>query len=314
MVDPYVLALAPVLVPKVWGGYRLAPMVGESVSEPIGELWTMSAHAVHPTEVLNGELAGKKLDQILPELYFWGVPDPFPVLVKFLETYEPLSLQVHPDDDTANRLEGYPFGKTEAWYILDANNASVFLGLKKNKQKFIDAIEKGSPDLSKFMNVISPKKGDLIPVPAGMVHASAGSLLFAEVQQNCDITYRMYDFGRDREVHLEKASASIKDTPISYPNIAVEVDCREEGYGLPLKLLWACQAFKMVELDVSRLSSIYTSEHNFESLTVLGGEIALSTERGFIHLKTGHSCLIPKHCSLTLLNENGPAKVLRVTA
>ena len=136
----------------------------------------------------------------------------FPLLVKIIQADERLSVQVHPDDENALRLEGKGFrGKTECWYILDAEEgASLVCGLKKDygREELFTAIKENR--LEEYLNIIPVKKGDFVYIPAGTVHAIGGGFKILEVQQSSDITYRLYDWGRPRELHIEKALASLK--------------------------------------------------------------------------------------------------------
>ena len=137
----------------------------------------------------------------------------YPLLVKIIQANESLSIQVHPDDDSAKLLEGpNSVGKTECWYVLDAEpDASLVYGFKKNfsKEQLKRAIE--DKTLEDYLNIVPVKKGDFIFIPSGTVHAIGKGLRLLEVQQSCDITYRLYDWGRDRELHIEKGLSVIKN-------------------------------------------------------------------------------------------------------
>ena len=138
----------------------------------------------------------------------------YPLLVKIIQANDTLSVQVHPDDKTAVKLEGPDaVGKTECWFVLDAApDAKLISGLNDNysKEQMADAIAQGKTE--SLLNSISVKKGDFIFIPAGTVHAIGGGLRLLEVQQNCNITYRLYDWGRPREIHVEKALTSIVES------------------------------------------------------------------------------------------------------
>ena len=137
----------------------------------------------------------------------------YPLLVKIIQANENLSIQVHPDDDSAKKMEGTSaVGKTECWYVLDATpDASLVYGLKNqySKEQIKEAILNNT--FEDFLNVVPVKKGDFIFIPSGTVHAIGKGLRLLEVQQSCDITYRLYDWGRDRELHVEKGLSVIKN-------------------------------------------------------------------------------------------------------
>lgn len=140
----------------------------------------------------------------------------FPLLVKIIQANDSLSVQVHPNDKNAVKLEGEGnCGKTECWYVLDASDdATLVYGLKPeckklSKEELSNAIKNN--ELEKYLNIVHVKKGDFIYIPAGTVHAIGGGLRLLEVQQSCDLTYRLYDWGRPREVHIEKGLSAINE-------------------------------------------------------------------------------------------------------
>lgn len=136
----------------------------------------------------------------------------YPLLVKVIQANESLSIQVHPDDDFAVKLEGPGNrGKTECWYVLDAApDAKIVYGIKEGFSNDVLAKAIVDKNLEQYLELVPVKKGDFIFIPAGTVHAIGGGLRLMEVQQSCDLTYRLYDWGRDREVHIEKGLAVIK--------------------------------------------------------------------------------------------------------
>lgn len=153
----------------------------------------------------------------------------YPLLVKVIQADDTLSIQVHPDDDLAVKLEGEGNrGKTECWYVLDAApDAKLVYGIKENatKEELAKAIEESK--LDPYLEFVNVKKGDFIFIPAGTVHAIGAGLRLMEVQQSCDLTYRLYDWGRGREVHIEKGLAVIKqEEMIPVAPMPQEFDCK----------------------------------------------------------------------------------------
>lgn len=222
-----VVVFEPILVPKPWGGFELAKLAGSESSELIGELWLYS------------NIPGKTTlgDGLSPEI---------PVLLKILETKTPLSLQVHPTNEVAMELEQRPDGKTEAWYVLGTvGPAKAVLGLKDgaSADNMFMSLERGEFFEDNFLRTFDLSAGDVIPIPAGMIHATDGHLLFFEAQQSSDFTYRIYDYGRGRELHLEKAKKAVID----------HRDVPERGYilGTGRKLLFQSRFFIMEELNFS---------------------------------------------------------------
>ncbi|WP_297428853.1 type I phosphomannose isomerase catalytic subunit [Clostridium sp.] len=194
---------------RIWGGKHLEKFRNNVPEGVIGESWDIACHKNGTGKVENGELKGKTFHEII-ELFGEKLvgtkmdTKEFPLLIKLITADDKLSVQVHPNDEYANRVEK-DSGKTEAWYVVDAEeNASLIVGTKDcDKEKFRKAIEEG--DLDKYLNKIPVKKGDFFFVQSGLVHAICEGVLIAEIQQNSDTTYRVYDYNRGREIHVEKA-------------------------------------------------------------------------------------------------------------
>ena len=205
------LWLRPRLVPRVWGGRRLAAWFGEATEEPVGEAWLV----FDENPVLNGPWAGRPLVEVLDELgpgflgpRAAGAFPHLPFLVKLIEAEAWLSVQVHPDDAYARAHEaksGYS-GKHEAWVVLKAApGARIVYGLKQPVDRATLAEAAKSRRILELLNFVPVEEGDVIYVPAGVIHALGPGLLVLEVQQCSDLTYRLYDYGRGRALHLEKA-------------------------------------------------------------------------------------------------------------
>ena len=214
MTKLYPLLMSPAFDPRPWGTLDLSPIYpNHKCSEKIGEAWLTGDDC----QVSNGPLAGRSLSDISkefgPDLVGTTAPDPhrFPLLLKFLFPAEKLSVQVHPDDETARRF-GEPWGKTECWYVAHARPGSqVALGLKPGvtRARLEAAIHgKQAEDL---LNWIDLEAGDMIYVAGGTVHTLGPGSVLVETQQQSDTTYRLYDYGRPRELHLERGLASIKE-------------------------------------------------------------------------------------------------------
>ena len=192
---------------RIWGFHDLRPWYDRVAdSEPIGEVWLTGDSSI----VATGPYAGKRLDAVFREahesLLGTNAPSPAsPLLIKVLFAQEKLSVQVHPDDALAQEY-GQPRGKTECWYCLAAKpDASVAVGLKPGVT--LEQVEEGirNGTLEESLNVVPVAPGDMIFVDAGTVHAIWPGPILLETQQNCDITYRMYDYGRPRELHVAKS-------------------------------------------------------------------------------------------------------------
>ena len=221
----YPLKFKKVLIPKVWGGRNLQEKLGIELPDDrnFGESWEVSSHKNGMSEVENGYLSGRQLQSLLEEFkqelvgeeIYTKYGNRFPLLIKYLDVNDRLSIQVHPSDEYAlnNHNE---LGKCESWFIMYASDdAKLIMGMKKgiNKEKFLEKTKNN--DFEDLFNVVSVKTGDIIDVIPGSVHASLeGSVIFAEIQENSDITYRIYDFdrldnGKKRELHLDRAAEVI---------------------------------------------------------------------------------------------------------
>jgi mannose-6-phosphate isomerase len=214
MTKLYPLLMSAGFDPRPWGTFDLSPIYpNQKCSEKIGEAWLTGDDC----QVANGPLAGQSLSNLSKEfgadLVGAAAPDPhrFPLLLKFLFPAEKLSVQVHPDDETARRF-GEPWGKTECWYVAHASPGSqVALGLKRGvtRAQFAEAIRGNQAE--GLLNWINLEPGDMIYVAGGTVHTLGPGSVLVETQQQSDTTYRLYDYGRPRELHLERGLASIKE-------------------------------------------------------------------------------------------------------
>ena len=212
MSDLYPFLLIPIFDERPWGVRDLRPVYTRIVKEPIGESWLTWGDSC----IANGPLAGRTLGEIARQCRRELVgsaavfEDRFPLLVKFLFSAEKLSVQVHPDDAGARRV-GQPCGKTECWYVLDARpGAQVAVGLKPRTTlaEFEASIYENRAE--EFLNWIEVHAGDMLYLAAGTVHTIGGGMVLVETQQSSDITYRLYDYGRPRELHIKDGIAAVK--------------------------------------------------------------------------------------------------------
>jgi mannose-6-phosphate isomerase len=210
----YPLLMLPGFDPRPWGGYDLSPIYpNHKFEERIGEAWLTGDDC----KVANGPLKGKTLSQLSEQYQRKLVGDAaqdarrFPLLLKFLFPHEKLSVQVHPDDERARQI-GQPWGKTECWYVAHAKPGSqIAVGLKPGvtTAQLEQAIhDKRAEDLLNWLNVYS---GDMIYVAGGTVHTLGPGSVIVETQQQSDTTYRLYDYGRPRELHLEDGLAAVNE-------------------------------------------------------------------------------------------------------
>lgn len=213
-----VLILEGKSLEKIWGGQRLKSEFAYPIEvENIGEYWAISAMESYPSIVTNGKLKGENLKDIYKnygQLFGNSNDKEFPLLVKIIDAKDDLSIQVHPDDQLAEKIEN-SLGKSECWYILNENESSIIYGIKaKNKEQAIKLIDEEKWD--ELLKEVKVKKDDFFYVPAGTVHAIKKGCLILEIQQASDLTYRLYDYdridknGKKRELHLEKSKEAIR--------------------------------------------------------------------------------------------------------
>jgi mannose-6-phosphate isomerase len=221
----YPLKFKPIFKDKIWGGQKIRTNLGMDFSplKNCGEAWVLSGVDGFQTEVANGFLKGNELnellevylDELVGESVYEKYRNEFPILIKFIDSNDYLSIQVHPDDQLAAK-RNIGNGKTEMWYILDADdNAELISGFsrKMDKTTYLDHLNNKS--LREILNVEKVKKGDVFYIPSGRVHSLGPGLLLAEIQQTSDTTYRIYDWdrvdekGKSRDLHTDLALDAI---------------------------------------------------------------------------------------------------------
>ncbi len=320
----YPLQFNPIFKEKIWGGQRIKNKLGFQLPglNNCGELWSLSGYESEQSEVANGFLEGNSLNELV-EIYMddlVGSPvyekfgDVFPILVKILDAEDWLSIQVHPDDELAQE-RGLLGGKTEMWYILDAEADSKLIAgfsQKVDKEIYMKAIaDKKLPDIMNFEDV---KVGDVFFMPSGRVHALGPGILLAEIQQTSDTTYRIYDWdrvddkGKARELHLEEAMDAIDfqlydnyKTPYNQsPNITSPI--------VDTKF------FTTNLLHLTRnLEKNYVELDSFVILLCIEGQFSYKDELGNSGLiKAGESLLIPALLEKIELYPQGSCKILEV--
>jgi mannose-6-phosphate isomerase len=277
MPELYPLLLRPQFHERVWGARSLTPLYPDlATAAPIGEAWLTG----DACQVANGPLSGGTLAELTrdfgEQLIGESAPQPsrFPLLIKFLFPRDKLSVQVHPDDDGA-RLLGEPCGKTECWYILDTEpGAQIGLGLKSGTTK--DEVERAIREtrMEELLNWIDVHQGEMFYVDAGTVHAIGAGSVIVETQQNSDTTFRLYDYGRPRELHIEKGLRAIKEK--SHAGKVIAGNTMTEKGRFRLKQPWQFQRPRHVPRSVWCLVATHgcgVIEHaGSPAVTVAAGE------------------------------------------
>ena len=293
--NPEPLLLAPSGKDYLWGGNRLKSEYGKNLFlDPLAESWECSVHPDGPSRIDSGSLKGRLLSDVLAEHTEWmgsKVPEGkgFPVLVKFIDAAKDLSVQVHPDDEYARIYEN-DNGKTEMWYVLEAEpGASLACGFSHDvtKEQILNSLKIGT--LSRYLNRTPVYKGDVFFIPPGTVHAIGAGLLIAEIQESSNVTYRVYDYdrvdknGRKRELHVEKA--------LEVMNLNTGADLRQKprkvNYypGCSRELLCRCRYFETELIVVSLGFAFSVTDTSFQILLCVDGEGGISTDEMFRPLR-----------------------------
>lgn len=229
---------------QVWGGDALSKLLGKPAADtPIGESWEVSGLAEHPSRIVSGTFAGQSLPDLWSrrsaDLTGREHPSPvFPLFVKWLDCRELLSVQVHPNDVFARTL-GQVSGKSEAWVVVQAEpTARIYAGLRTGvtRDELVSRLKAGS--VAECLHSFVPKVGDCISLPAGTIHSAGGGVVFAEVQQPSDVTYRLFDWnrvgldGQLRPLHIDLAMQALMwpQGPVS-PTIPLPLKCERGAYG-----------------------------------------------------------------------------------
>ncbi|WEG13377.1 mannose-6-phosphate isomerase, class I [Pullulanibacillus sp. KACC 23026] len=292
------LFLKTVFKERIWGGNKLFTEFGYNIpTDTTGECWGISAHTNGPSEIVNGPLKGKYLDEVWktnPELFGHFPSKEFPLLTKILDARTELSVQVHPDDRYAQKVEKVPYGKSECWYVIKAEpGAEIVYGHHaQSPEEFREMSNAGGWD--KLLRKLKVKSGDFFYVPSGTIHAIGGGILILETQQSSDITYRVYDYDRkdlnglSRDLHIE-SSISVTTFPHLDP---VLVQKRKELQGAVLTELVSEKNFTVYDVLLDGKFS-KSQEFPFLLVSILDGEGQLTTNEGNFLIKKGDHFILP---------------------
>ncbi|WP_088655709.1 type I phosphomannose isomerase catalytic subunit [Geofilum rhodophaeum] len=319
----YPLKFEPILMERIWGGNKLEtelkkPLAGKS---GIGESWELSGVDGHVSVVSNGFLKGNTLAELL-EIYmgdlvgdavFQRFGEEFPLLIKFIDAREDLSIQVHPDDELAGQRHD-SFGKTEMWYVLQAEEgARLISGFAEtvSRADYLKAVEEKR--LESLLASHPVQAGEVFFIPAGRVHAIGAGILVAEIQQTSDVTYRIYDFdrrdaqGQTRQLHTQEALDAIDYK--AYPDYRTAYEVVPNT----VSPVVSCPYFttSVLELD-GPLTRDYYSLDSFVILICTEGAARLVYEGGEVAVAKGETVLIPAELRQLTFYPEGQARLLEV--
>ncbi|MEH6942839.1 type I phosphomannose isomerase catalytic subunit [Bacillus sp. JJ722] len=274
------IKLKPHMQERIWGGTRLNQYGFECTNtKPIGEAWTVSAHPVGQSTVTEGDFAGLSVGDLWekhPEVFGVDTSETFPLLIKWIDAADDLSVQVHPNDSEAQEREGVPFGKTECWYIVDCEERAeiIFGHTAKTKEELELLVNKGA--WNDLLLKVPVKKGDFFFVPAGTVHALTKGVVVLEIQQSSDTTYRFYDYdrkdvsGNKRPLHIEDSLAVTK-----VPHVEIQDGKWEQvDAGAIRKTLTSNAYFGVEEVTLNGSWQYKTNQYAF--ISMVSGEVAIN--------------------------------------
>lgn len=281
------ILLSPVCKDIIWGGERLSREFGKGdyIGQRIAETWELTVRENEVNTVCGGEMDGKELSELEGS-------ENFPVLIKFIDAKSDLSVQVHPGDEYSKKHEG-DLGKTEMWYVVDAEaGAKLVYGLKEgvSKEDFAKAVEENK--IGECLNYVDVRRGDVFFIPAGCVHAIGGGILIAEIQQSSNVTYRVYDYDRGRELHIKKA-LDVIELYTKEEIDKIRFSCADK---ISDTLLADCDIFR-VEKKSSACGEIFGNADKFRHILVLSGKGIL----GDLDVSAGSSVLLPLGCECVRL-------------
>ncbi len=310
----------------LWGGTRLNDDFGKNIEmNPLAETWECSTHPDGPSIVVGGEFDGMTLKDVLSTHKDYLGTHPrtdgeLPILIKFIDAKKNLSVQVHPDDEYARMYEHGALGKTEMWYIIDAKeNAEIIYGFKRDVDKKALRYEIEPGDIEKYLQRVNVKKDDVFYIEAGTVHAIGAGTLIAEIQENSNLTYRLYDYnridknGNKRELHIEKAFDVMNIKGSSSPRQPMRVFKHKKGCAT--EFLGSCKYFHVerqyVNTETCReLVSFRTDSNSFQVLLCMDGCGTIFGDDLMINFFKGDCIFVPANSMNLKLH--GCAKLLKV--
>ena len=298
-----IVKLDPAFKDNLWGGTKLRTVFGKKCDyDIIAESWELSAHPDGQSRIAEGRYRGMLFNEYLrrigKEALGWKCQalDRFPILIKFIDAKQALSVQIHPDDEYALEVEG-EYGKNEVWYVLDCEpGASLYCGLSRKTSKEEIKQRIANNTITEILNEVKVKKGDVVFIKAGTIHAIGAGILICEIQQNSNSTYRLYDYDRRdkygnlRELHLEKALDVVDVEPYVRNNDKPELLQSDENFDV--ERLVQCKYFECFKYVVRKEARIMVDEASFVSVLFLSGCGSITVDKRTLEFKAGESFFV----------------------
>lgn len=287
----------------LWGGTKLKTDYNQqSSAQKLAESWELSCHEDGLSEIAQGEFQGLTLKEYIEKAgravlgTDCGKFEQFPILVKLIDAKDRLSIQVHPNNEYALKHEG-GYGKTEMWYVVECEpDASLYYGFNRKitKDEFAQRIQNNT--LLEVLHEVKVHPGDVFFIESGTLHAIGAGILIAEIQQNSNSTYRIYDYarvgadGKQRELHIEKAL----DVTKLEPSVAKPLATRENFEGYSRTLLGSCEYFTVYEMEITESAAMNADGTSFHSLLCLDGTAELYlNDKKLLTIEKGGSVFVP---------------------
>ncbi|MEI0563025.1 type I phosphomannose isomerase catalytic subunit [Brachyspira pulli] len=321
----YLLEFNEISKEVIWGGNSLSTVYSKPFDKDktIGESWEICDLPNDNNVVSNGELKGKTLSYLVKEygsklLGTKYKEDYFPLLIKLIDAKDKLSIQVHPDEEYANKRHN-KHGKNEMWYVMDTyGDAELLIGLKENvtKEDLKKTID-NKENIEDMFNYFDIKKGDAFYIPSGCIHAILGNVIIAEIQTPSDVTYRLYDWnrvdknGKSRELHIEDSFNVIKN--INAFSLKSSKNNKIKTNTLEINTVFTNDYFTTEEYIINGDYSSKTNEESFEIIIVLEGDGTIESSVNSVDLKIGKTVLVPASLGDYTIKSSKGMKFLRVT-
>lgn len=314
----YPLQFEPILKERIWGGTKLKAYLDKPIfANNTGESWEISTVENDVSIVAKGELKGKSLNELIDEFpeavlgtkVYSVFGKQFPLLFKYLDAREDLSIQVHPNDKLAKKYHN-SFGKTEMWYVMQADtDASLIVGFKEKSspQEFIQNLN--NKTLLNILDTIKVQQGDVFFLETGTIHAIGAGIIVAEIQQTSDITYRVYDFdrqdanGNKRELHIDLALEALNYEKIEAQKFYSKIE------NIPNEVV-NCQYFTTNFIPLDGNTKIHKNQTSFTVYMCLDGDFQLTIDGENYTYQKGDTVLIP--AALTDFQLSGKASILEI--
>jgi len=318
----YPLKFKPILKERLWGGTKLKDVLGKpSTSDITGESWELSGVKGDISIVSNGPFSGTSLqelinqrpEELLGKDVFQRFGDDFPILIKFIDAKQDLSIQLHPNDTLAKERHD-SFGKTEMWYVMDADKgANLIVGFNKNvtKEEYSKSLEKDT--LLDLLNFEHVKEGDTFFINTGKIHAIGAGVLLAEIQQTSDVTYRVFDFNRrDKNGNLRELHTDLALDAMDY-NKKDDFKVVYHRHTNRVNEMVDCPYFKTTFIDLTQNFNLDISKRDsFTIYMCVDGSAEISSDTGSVMIRKGETVLIPASSKTISINTT-KAKLLEVT-